>query len=113
MSGADALADLASTLDGRAPAFAQATGEISGDIFIDVAGRPRDNQAGRSETSLPDHRADSDDPARRLRRRTLLLEASSALAVVAAAPVLEVPRVTGAARPWRGEADLAIVNYTE
>jgi hypothetical protein len=56
--------------------------------------------------------SDADEPARRLRRRTLLLEASSALAVVAAAPVLEVPRVTGSARSRRGQADLAIVNYT-
>jgi hypothetical protein len=55
---------------------------------------------------------ESDESARRLRRRNLLLEASSALAVVAAAPVLEVPRVTGVARPWRGETDVAIVNYT-
>src|SRR5215467_2806158 len=56
--------------------------------------------------------ADSDESARRLRRRNLLLEASSALAVVAAAPVLEVPRVAGAARPWRGQTDASIVNFT-
>jgi hypothetical protein len=55
---------------------------------------------------------DSDESARRLRRRNLLLEASSALAVVAAAPVLEVPRVAGAARPWRGQTDASIVNLT-
>jgi tetratricopeptide (TPR) repeat protein len=56
--------------------------------------------------------ADSEESARRLRRRNLLLEASSALAVVAAAPVLEVPRVAGAARPWRGQTDASIVNFT-
>ncbi len=56
--------------------------------------------------------SDVDEPARRLRRRTLLLEASSALTVVAAAPVLEVPRITDSARSRRGLADLAIVNYT-
>ena len=55
--------------------------------------------------------SDVDEPARRLRRRTLLLEASSALAVVAAAPVLEVPRITGSAqipaRPGRsGDREL-------
>ncbi len=56
--------------------------------------------------------SDADESARRLRRRTLLLEASSALAVEAAAPVLEVPRSTGWARSRRTQADLAIVNYT-
>lgn len=53
-----------------------------------------------------------DEPARRLRRRTLLLEASSALAVVAAAPVLEVPRISASARARRSQTDVAIVNYT-
>jgi transcriptional regulator with XRE-family HTH domain len=53
-----------------------------------------------------------DEPGRRLRRRILLLEASSALAVVAAAPVLEVPRLLGGARPGQRGADVAIVNYT-
>src|SRR5262249_13231044 len=53
-----------------------------------------------------------DEPGGRLQRRTLLLEASSALAVVAAAPVLEVPRFLGGARPERHGADIAIVNYT-
>jgi transcriptional regulator with XRE-family HTH domain len=55
---------------------------------------------------------DAGEPARRLRRRTLLLEASSALAVVAAAPTLEVPRITGATRTGRGQTEFAIVNYT-
>jgi hypothetical protein len=55
---------------------------------------------------------DADEPARRLRRRTLLLEASSALAVVAAAPVLEVPRISASARARRRQTDVAIVNYT-
>ncbi len=54
----------------------------------------------------------AEEPGRRLRRRTLLLEASSALAVVAAAPVLEVPRLAGVSRPGKINADLAIVNYT-
>ncbi|MDR2988250.1 MAG: hypothetical protein LBV34_25780 [Nocardiopsaceae bacterium] len=56
--------------------------------------------------------ADSDEPARRLWRRNVLLEASNALAVVAAAPVLEVPRAAGAARPWRSQTDVAIASYT-
>lgn len=54
----------------------------------------------------------ADEPGRRLRRRTLLLEASSALAVVAAAPVLEVPRIVGGGRPGRLNVDLALINYT-
>jgi tetratricopeptide (TPR) repeat protein len=67
----------------------------------------------QAEANEPgDKSTDSDEPARRLRRRNLLLEASSALAVVAAAPVLEVPRVAGAARPWRGQTDASIVNFT-
>ena len=56
--------------------------------------------------------SDGEWPARRLRRRTLLLEASSALAVLAAAPVLEVPRAAGGTRAGRAQADLAIVGYT-
>ncbi len=48
----------------------------------------------------------------RLRRRTLLLEASSALAVLAAAPVLEVPRLVTGTRPGRPPVDLSVVNYT-
>ena len=56
--------------------------------------------------------SEADLPARRLRRRTLLLEASSALAVVAAAPMLEVPRIGGATNVGRAQADLAIVGYT-
>ncbi len=54
----------------------------------------------------------AEEPARRLRRRTLLLEASSALAIVAAAPVLEVPRLVGGSRGGALSADLAIVHYT-
>ncbi len=67
-------------------------------------------QADASE--LDQRGAEADEPARRLRRRTLLLEASSALAVVAAAPVLEVPRIPASARVRRSQADVAIVNYT-
>lgn len=54
----------------------------------------------------------AEEPGRRLRRRTLLLEASSALAVVAAAPVLEVPRLVAGGKSDRFGADMAIVNYT-
>src|SRR6185437_10943327 len=54
----------------------------------------------------------AEEPARRLRRRTLLLEASSALAIVAAAPVLEVPRLVGGSRGGALSTDLAIVDYT-
>jgi hypothetical protein len=54
----------------------------------------------------------AEEPARRLRRRTLLLEASSALAIVAAAPVLEVPRLMGGSRGGALSTDLAIVHYT-
>jgi len=54
----------------------------------------------------------ADGPEFRLRRRTLLLEASSALAVLAAAPVLEVPRSAGAGRQGPRHADRAIVGYT-
>jgi hypothetical protein len=54
----------------------------------------------------------AEEPGRRLRRRTLLLEASSALAVVAAAPVLEVPRLVSGSRSGRLQVDLEIVNYT-
>ena len=67
-------------------------------------------QAEASERSQQGHEVD--EPARRLRRRTLLLEASSALAVVAAAPVLEVPRISGVSRARRSQTDVAIVNYT-
>jgi hypothetical protein len=57
--------------------------------------------AGGSEASL------------RLKRRTLLLEASSALAVVAAAPLLEVPRrVAAAAHQSPARTDLAMVGYS-
>jgi hypothetical protein len=54
----------------------------------------------------------AEEPGPRLRRRTLLLEASSALAIVAAAPVLEVPRLVTGSRSGRLHADLAIVSYT-
>ncbi len=50
--------------------------------------------------------ARSDEPGRLLRRRTLLLEASGALAVVAAAPVLEVPKLAD-----RAHGDAALVGY--
>jgi hypothetical protein len=53
-----------------------------------------------------------EEPGRRMRRRTLLLEASSALAIVAAAPVLEVPRLVGGSRGGALRTDLAIVSYT-
>jgi hypothetical protein len=54
----------------------------------------------------------AEEPGPRMRRRTLLLEASSALAIVAAAPVLEVPRLVTGSRSGRVHADLAIVSYT-
>ncbi len=54
----------------------------------------------------------ADGPEFRLRRRTLLLEASSALAVLAAAPVFEVPRIVGGTRSGPTHTDLAIVGYT-
>jgi hypothetical protein len=91
--------------------FAQVFGEIpeiSASTLQAALEIIRQAEAGQSADREPE----SDEPGRRLRRRNLLLEASSALAVVAAAPVLEVPRVTGAARPWRGETDVGIVNYT-
>jgi transcriptional regulator with XRE-family HTH domain len=55
--------------------------------------------------------ADADESDRRLHRRTLLLEASSALAVVAAAPVLEVPRLVSGTNVGRIRTDAAIVGY--
>lgn len=67
-------------------------------------------QAEANELDQPG--SEADEPSRRLRRRTLLLEASSALAVVAAAPVLEVPRVSASVRAGRSQTDVAIVNYT-
>jgi hypothetical protein len=67
-------------------------------------------RAGIDDPAQPGGTAD--DPGARLRRRTLLLEASSALAVVAAAPVLEVPRIVAGPRAGRISSDLAIVNYT-
>ncbi|HEX5189226.1 MAG TPA: hypothetical protein VFW16_06785 [Streptosporangiaceae bacterium] len=67
-------------------------------------------QAGASD--LDQHSTGAEEPTGRLRRRTLLLEASSALAVVAAAPVLEVPRISESARERRSQTDVAIVSYT-
>jgi len=55
--------------------------------------------------------APADAPDRRLRRRTLLLEASSALAVVAAAPLLEVPSLVTGSKSGRVRPDTAIVGY--
>ncbi len=54
----------------------------------------------------------AEEPGPRLRRRTMLLEASSALAVVAAAPVLEVPRLVSGSKSGQANADAAIVDYT-
>jgi hypothetical protein len=59
-----------------------------------------DNSAGDAEAGV------------RLKRRTLLLEASSALAVVAAAPLLEVPRRVAAAHGDPVRTDLALVGYS-
>jgi len=87
---------------------------VSGEI-ADVAASPLHaaleliRQAGVSVIEQP---GDADEPGIRLRRRTLLLEASTALAVVAAAPVLEVPRIAGTSRSGRIQPDLAIVGYT-
>lgn len=66
----------------------------------------------QAEASALEQPGDADEPDTRLRRRTLLLEASTALAVVAAAPVLEVPRIAGTSRSGRIQPDLAIVSYT-
>ncbi len=66
----------------------------------------------QAEASVIEQPGDADEPGIRLRRRTLLLEASTALAVVAAAPVLEVPRIAGTTRSGRIQPDLAIVGYT-
>jgi hypothetical protein len=52
------------------------------------------------------------EPGLRLEHRMLLLEASGALAVVAAAPVLEIPRRTAAATGGSPRTDLAMVGYT-
>ena len=52
------------------------------------------------------------DAGLRLKRRTLLLEASSALAVVAAAPLLEVPRRIASAHGDPVRTDLAMVGYS-
>jgi hypothetical protein len=51
-------------------------------------------------------------PGQRLQHRMLLLAASSALAVVAAAPVLEIPRRTAAANGGSPRTDLAMMGYT-
>jgi transcriptional regulator with XRE-family HTH domain len=66
----------------------------------------------QAEVSVIEQPGDADEPGIRLRRRTLLLEASTALAVVAAAPMLEVPRIAGTSRSGRIQPDLAIVGYT-
>jgi hypothetical protein len=66
----------------------------------------------QAEVSVIEQPGDADEPGIRVRRRTLLLEASTALAVVAAAPVLEVPRIAGTSRSGRIQTDLAIVGYT-
>jgi transcriptional regulator with XRE-family HTH domain len=66
----------------------------------------------QAEASVIEQPGVADEPGIRLRRRTLLLEASTALAVVAAAPVLEVPRIVGTNRSGRIQPDLAIVGYT-
>jgi hypothetical protein len=63
-----------------------------------------------TELGVADGQADG--PDRRLRRRTLLLEASSALAVVAAAPVLEVPRLVAGSKASRVRTGHAVVGYT-
>lgn len=89
---------------------AAAPGEIAGQpssplqVALDLI---RQAEAGALEQP-----GDAEEPGIRLRRRTLLLEASTALAVVAAAPVLEVPRIAGTSRSGRIQPDLAIVNYT-
>lgn len=66
----------------------------------------------QAEVSEQDEPGSADEPSRRLRRRTLLLEASSALAMVAAAPMLEVPRAAAATTSGRVHTDPGIVNYT-
>jgi hypothetical protein len=66
----------------------------------------------QAQASGVDQPGEADEPGNRLRRRTLLLEASTALAVVAAAPVLEVPRIPGTSRSGRIPPDIAIVGYT-
>ena len=50
-------------------------------------------------------------PGQRLKHRMLLLAASSALAVVAAAPVLEIPRRTAAANGRSPRTDTAMMDY--
>lgn len=50
-------------------------------------------------------------PGQRLKHRTLLLAASSALAVVAAAPVLEIPRQAATANAGSPRTDTAMMDY--
>jgi hypothetical protein len=50
-------------------------------------------------------------PGQRLKHRTLLLAASSALAVVAAAPVLEIPRRAATANGGSPRTDTAMMDY--
>ncbi|HEX9033000.1 MAG TPA: hypothetical protein VF834_14265 [Streptosporangiaceae bacterium] len=66
----------------------------------------------QAQATDSDHLGEADLPDHRLRRRTLLLEASSALAVVAATPMLEVPRIVAATKSGRASANVEIVRYT-
>jgi hypothetical protein len=50
-------------------------------------------------------------PGQRLKHRTLLLAASSAMAVVAAAPVLEIPRRAATANAGSPRTDTAMMDY--
>jgi transcriptional regulator with XRE-family HTH domain len=68
-------------------------------------------QAEHGELAAVGGDDEADEPAMRMQRRTLLLEASSALAVMAAAPVLEVPRLVGAVRADRARVDLGVVSF--
>jgi len=97
------------------PARAQVTRPPATGEKADVASSPLHaalEMIRQAEASVIEQPGDGDEPGIRLRRRTLLLEASTALAVVAAAPVLEVPRIVGTARSGRIQPDLAIVGYT-
>jgi hypothetical protein len=66
----------------------------------------------QAQASDSEHPGEADLPDHRLRRRSLLLEASSALAVVAATPMLEVPRMVATTKSGRASANMQIVNYT-
>jgi hypothetical protein len=111
---------------GTPPPAARATAALlpSGDLQGPAGGEPAGSgsalpslQAALERISAADvgeltsEPAPDSEHALRLKHRMLLLEASSALAVVAAAPVLEIPRRAG--RPGRpGRADHATVGYT-